>query len=143
MRAPMVVKADVRRECGGAPRRVGVWPTVRPFPQERLDKAFGFAIGARRIRPSEFVSKLPRPTDARERLRAVPIAVIGEQPAHTNAVTSKPPKRVTQERRTGALPLRRSDFHIGEAGRVIDRHMDVFPPAPAGPVLHGAAQKPM
>jgi len=53
---PVVVVEEVG-EISGTDGGVLIGASVSPFPQRGLDKAFGFAIGARSVRASEEVAQ--------------------------------------------------------------------------------------
>jgi len=54
---------------------------VSPFPERGLDEAFGFSIGARRVRSCAAMLELHLVAHGAEPVRTVSAAVIGEQGA--------------------------------------------------------------
>jgi len=112
VRTPVVVKAEIRRQGGGALGRRAVGPPIRPFAQQRLDEPLGLAVRSRGVGSGEAVPDLPRATHTSETTGAIAVAVVGEQAAHDDAAPPKPPQRVGEEGGTGPLPLRAADFDV-------------------------------
>jgi len=143
MRALVVVVAHVRPERGRASNGARIRPTIGPFPQQRLDKALRFSVGARGVRPRSFVADLPNATGAREEARTVAAAIVREDPADADAASSKPLEGPPQERVTRPPTLRATDFDISQAGGIVNGHVRVFPAAAARLGMHLRAEEPM
>jgi len=126
--APVVVVPHVAGEGVGAACRGDIGAAIGPLAQQRLDKAFGFAIGPRRIGPGPFVPELPSATRLRKDLGAIATAVVRQNPLDPDPASSKPVERPPEEGRADVAPLRRADFDIREARGVIDRDVGVLPP---------------
>lgn len=141
MRALMIVKAHEPRECGRACRRVGIGSAIGPLAQQRLNKAFGFAVGPRRVRPGEPVLELPAAARVRKAARAIAITVVGQETPDPDAATGKPLDRPVEKSGARVLALRALDLDIGQARRVIDGDVGVFPAATARVWVDGAAPK--
>ena len=78
MRTGVVVVVGPRSE--GEVSLLGVGPVsgIGPFAQSGLDKAFGFAVGLRRVRASAAVFETHLATSLAKVMGAIAAAVIGE-----------------------------------------------------------------
>src|SRR5271165_1829453 len=86
MRAGEVVVVQPGLEVLVALLGVGPMANVSPFAQSGLDKAFGFAIGARGVRAGEVVTNAELETGLAELVGAVGRAVVGKQGADVDTM---------------------------------------------------------
>src|SRR6476646_3301216 len=126
MWAPVVVKAQIgnQRRCASSRREEYV--AIGPFAQQRLNKAFRFAVRPGRVGPCEAMPDRPGPTDACEAARPIAAAIVGEEAPDRDPAAPKPPERIPQKRRAGAPPLGSAHFDEGDAGRIVNRDVDVL-----------------
>src|SRR5258708_35136872 len=98
MRALLVVVGNPRRErlpaCGGASERY----RVSPLADQRLDEAFGLAVGARPIGPRPHVPDPVPLAAAREDLRDVVRPVVRQDAPDADPLALVPGESATQER---------------------------------------------
>src|SRR5262249_22094248 len=85
-----------------------------------------------RVRPGEAMPDRPGPTDAGEAARPIAAAVVGEEAPDRDPAAPKPPERIPEKRRTSAAPLGPAHFDEGDAGRIVNRDVDVLIPDPPG-----------
>src|SRR4029079_9878175 len=74
----------------GALSGAGIGAAVRPLAQQGLDKPLGLAVGARGIGPRTEVAHARAATEAPETRPDIAGAVVGQHPAHADAVAAKP-----------------------------------------------------
>lgn len=69
----------------------------------------------------------PALTDGRERAGVIRHGVISEQTANADAAPTKPSERPLQKGRTRGRIRGAEYFRISQPGRIIDRHVEIFP----------------
>lgn len=97
---------------------------IGPFIAEGLDKAFGLAVGARRIRPGADVLEAKGAAGLGKAAREVSRTVVRHHLAALHALAVKPGHSPAQEADRCGLLFVRQHFHVGEPHGVVDRHMD-------------------
>ena len=80
-----VVVMKPGRKLGIAVLGIGIVASVSPFPQGGLDETLGFAVGARGVGPGETVMETQLGASGSKSMRAVAVAIIGEQTTDANA----------------------------------------------------------
>jgi len=101
---------------------------IDPFAEGGLDEAFGFPVGAGSIRPSEAMAQTELQASLAESVRAVAMAVIGEQPADANAqgsVIGHGRMKKSNGRSAGEIG---QDLGEGDAGVIVNRDVQILPP---------------
>src|ERR1700675_3737326 len=97
MGSPVIVVGEEFGEPGGAGG--GVWSAVGggwvgavvgPSPQESLDEAFGFSVGAGAIGPGAKVTQAEPSRGGGEAVRAIAGAVVGHDASDSDAVAGVP-----------------------------------------------------
>ncbi len=101
--------------------------SVSPLAQGSLDKAFGFAVGARRIGASATMFDAMQLHQATKGARLVTGSIVGEQGTNGNAETGVIGQRGSQKGGRGIAFLIRQDLRKGDAGMVIDGDVNVLP----------------
>ena len=129
----VVVEPEIGRERGGPTRRAAIRAAVGPLAEQRLDEALGFAVGLRAIWPREALAHRPPVTDRREDARAIGHGVIREEPPHADPAAAKPRERPLQKCGAVRRIIGGEHFRIGEARRVVDGDMQIFPAGLARP----------
>src|SRR5229473_3298375 len=85
------------REDTAAIRRGVVRPPVRPLPQRRLDEPLRFAVRAGRVGAGPAMAHAQRATGGPKAPGPIGRAVVGQDPAHADAVGPKPAQRAPQK----------------------------------------------
>ncbi len=93
---------------------------VGPLAQSSLDKALGFAIGARRIGSGAAMLESHLQASAAKLTRAITAAVVGEQGAHADAVAGEELDRRVEESDGSCGFLIGQHLGEGQAGVVVD-----------------------
>src|SRR5215510_15052568 len=78
MRTLVVIEAQIPWQSGRAPRRARIGAPIGPLAQERLNEAFGLAVGPGRVRAREAMAELPRATGPGKPPRAIAAAIVRE-----------------------------------------------------------------
>jgi hypothetical protein len=126
MRAMPVIEMEERLESSSAQRGVLVSASVGPFAEGSLDEAFGFAVGARSIRPGELVLDAESEESRGEAIGAVAGAVIGEEALDGDAEAVEVSQSGVEKAQSARGRLVWPDLSKGEAGVVVDGDMDVL-----------------
>jgi len=100
---------------------------IGPFPQERLDESFRFAVGARRIGARPPMADVQPFASRAKAARDVAAAVVAQDPAHADPARPKPADRARQEGPARRAELIAEDFDIGDPAVIIDRHVHILP----------------
>ena len=137
MRPLGVVMTQPRPERLAASPRAGVGHRVRPLPQQRLDEAFGFAVGLWSVRARARQSNPGAGGTPLKAMTAIRAAVVGEHALHDDPPSSKPLERPTQKAAGGGARLIGKHFDIGGATVIIDGHVDVLPAGAYAAAPHG------
>ena len=114
--------------------RTDIGPGIGPLAQAGLDEAFGFAIGARGIRPGSQLAQAMMGAGLPEHPAAIAVAVVGHDPLDRNAVDGKPGERAFEKTGGGFLALVWQDFAVGEPAGVIDADVQALPADPVMPI---------
>src|SRR5712664_4122165 len=91
------------REDTAAIRRGVVRPPVRPLTQRRLDEPLRFAVRAGRVGAGPAMAHAQRATGGPKAPGPIGRAVVGQDPAHADAVGPKPAQRAPQKAASGRL----------------------------------------
>jgi hypothetical protein len=89
--------------------------SVGPLAQRGLDEAFGLAVGAWGVRPSEAVTNAELGAGVTELASAIATSVVGEQATNADAMLCIKGQGVLQEGEGGVEPL--VGQQLGEARR--------------------------
>jgi hypothetical protein len=101
---PIVVVQPGGQRLGAVPR-AQVGPAVGPLAQEGLNEALGLAVGARGVGTGAEVADAGAPTEAREPIRDIAGAIVGQDAPDADPVPSKPRPGAPQELRRRHAPL--------------------------------------
>jgi hypothetical protein len=107
--------------------RVGRVSRVSPLAQSSLNKAFGFAIGLRRVRASAAMFEAHLEASIAKVMGAVTAAVIGEQSADDDAVASEEVNGILEEGDGGVSLLIGKDLSEGQARVIVDGDVQGLP----------------
>lgn len=104
---------------------VGVTPVLRvsPLSESSLDKAFGFSVGSGSVGSGAVMFDLPTRASFAKLCGAVAGAVVGEQGANADAVGGEEIDGRVQEADSSLGLLVGQYLSEGQAGVVIDSHM--------------------
>src|ERR671913_481395 len=146
MRTLPIVVLQPARESGHPAGRRAVGTGIGPLPLQRLNEAFGLAVGARRVRPGPQVPHAEDVTGVAKGARDIPAAVVTHYAVNPDAQLAKPRDRTSEKPGRAVAALAREDFDEGHAGGVIDGDMHVFParapmpdlPIPVNPMADAA-----
>jgi hypothetical protein len=105
---------------------------VGPLAQCGLNEAFGFAIGTGHVRTSEAVTDAEFKTGSAELTGAIAGTVVGEQAANGDAVLSIEGDGGTQKSDSGLALLIGEHAGEGEAGVIVDGHVQGLPAGKLG-----------
>src|SRR5260221_1887566 len=101
MRSLSVVVAQPGLESPGSLIRGSIRPGVRPFAQQRLDEAFGLAVGARGVGLGAQMAQAELVARASEVVRAVAAAVVRHDTLRADALLPEPVHGAFQGSETG------------------------------------------
>jgi hypothetical protein len=127
MGSPVIVVGEESGEFSGTAIGAGVGTSVSPAAQEGLDKAFGFAVGARAVSPGSDVLEAEGAAGGGKAQRDVAGAVIGHDADDTNATGFVPGQEASKESDGGGGSLVRQDFGVSHARGIVDADMNEFP----------------
>jgi hypothetical protein len=128
----VVVVAQPSGRVGGAAVRAAVRQGVGPLAQERLNEAFGLAVGLGRVRPGAEVAQAQQPAGLAQQARDVARAVVGHHALDPDALALEPAQRADQEAGDRLAPFVRQDLDVRQARGVVDRDVDELPPRTRG-----------
>jgi hypothetical protein len=100
---------------------------VRPFPQQRLDKALGLPVGPRRIGAGAKMPETEGLTRDAPGPGHVAAAVVAHHALGANAPRLQPSDGALEKRGAGGAELVREDFDVGHPAVIVDRHVHVLP----------------
>jgi len=129
MRPMPVVVMKPGKELGITFLRVEIGAGVDPLAESGLDKPFGLAIGAGSVRTGEMVTEAECHDSSAESVRAITVAVVGEQAADGDAEGSIVSHGSPEESNSGSSGESGQDLGKGNAGMVIDGDVEVLPSA--------------
>src|SRR5579862_1174160 len=115
---------------------------IGPFPEEGLDKAFGFAVGAGTIGPGETLANAEFGADLTESMRAITTAVVAEHALDADPESGVILDRGPQEGDRGGVFLVGKDAGKSQPGMVVYGHVHKLP-ADAGSAPSPVAMDPM
>jgi hypothetical protein len=134
MGACAIIVLQPPREDPPAIRRGVVGAPVGPLAQRRLDEALRFAVRAGRVGAGPAMEHAQRPTGGPKAVGAIGRAVVGQDPAHADAVGAEPPQRAPQKVAGGGLPFVGEQLHIRDARVIVDGDVQVLPAGAADPM---------
>src|SRR5207248_4976683 len=111
----------------GSPPRAAVRADVGPLAQQRLDEAFGLAVGLRSIGPRTEVPGVMPATGIAKAVGHVRRAVVGHHAFDADPALRKPVDRPPEETDRGRRVLIVQDFDIGRPTEIIDADVNRFP----------------
>ena len=135
MRSMPAVAVNPGCQLGEAFGRVLVEPGVGPFADGSLDEAFGFPVGPRGVdtRADRFDAQAPAVGGEAARTKAG--SIIGHHTTNRDTQTSKVSHGLTQEAACGDSFFIRQHGGKGDAGMIIDSHVEELPASAACFVL--------
>jgi len=120
MGAMMVVAMEPWEQSVGALLRVIVRPSVSPFAQSGLNKAFGLAVGARSIGSGKDVPHPAAAAQGANKGRTVGGAVISHDASDRDPEGLEVIEGAREEGSSGLFALVGQDFGVGQARMVVD-----------------------
>jgi hypothetical protein len=127
VRSVPVVVVKEAGEISGAHRGVLVGASVSPFAQAGLDKAFGFAIGARSVRRSQEMAQAEALAGLGKELGDVAGAIVAHDGVSLDAEGAEVAQGSLEEGDGALLAFIGHDASKSDAGGIINSDVDIFP----------------
>src|SRR5260370_19659153 len=132
MGCPLIVVGEEFGESLGALDRGGIGTVVGRAAQERLDKAFGFSVGAGSVRSGTEVTQAERSADRGEAPGDVARAVVGHDAGDRDAAAGVPGDEAFKEGGSGWGSFISEDLRISQSGGIVDGDVKELPTGASG-----------
>ena len=107
--------------------RCGVSEAISPFAEQCLDHSFSLAVGPRGVRSGADVPDAELAARCGKQMRAISIAVVGQQSSNEDATLGEPSYGSAQEADRGPFSLAAEHFHVCHSRSVIDANVSELP----------------